>query len=161
MLSIGFLLAFWFRKRRQHGRAMTAMVLTMGLFFICANRAQIQFDPVLSSRVMAEEIVQRWEPKAKIVVNGNYETASSLRFYIDQQILLLNGRTLIMEFGSRYLDAPPIFLNYEDVRRLWRSPNRIFLFTENPKKEALLKNLAMPVFLVADKGGKSVFTNKP
>ena len=161
VLGIGFLLAFWFRKRRQHGRAMTAMVLTMGLFFICANRAQIQFDPVLSSRVMAEEIVQRWEPKAKIVVNGNYETASSLRFYIDQQILLLNGRTLVMEFGSRYPDAPPIFLNYEDVRRLWRGSDRIFLFTENPKKEALLKNLAMPVFLVADKGGKSLFTNKP
>jgi len=76
-------------------------------------------------------------------------------------ILLLNGRTLIMEFGSRYRDAPPIFLTDEDVRRLWRGSDRIFLFTENPKKEALLKNLAMPVFLLAEKGGKSVFMNKP
>lgn len=160
LLFVGFLLAFWFRKQRQHGLAMTAMVLTMGLFFICANRAHAQFEPVLSSRVMAEEIVQRWEPGAKIVLNGNYETGSSLRFYLDQQILLLNGRTLIMEFGSRYPDAPPIFLNYEDVRRLWRGSDRIFLFTENPKKEALLKNLAMPVFFVAEKGGKTLFTNK-
>ena len=87
VLSVGFLLGFWYAKRRQHGRAMTAMVLTMGLLFICANRAHVKFEPVLSSRVMAEEIVQRWEPGAKIVINGNYETGSSLRFYIDQQIL--------------------------------------------------------------------------
>lgn len=160
LLSVGFLLAFWYATQRQHGRAMTAVVLTMGLFFICANRAHAKFEPVLSSRVMAEEIVQRWEPGAKIVINGNYETGSSLRFYIEKQILLLNGRTLIMEFGSRYPDAPPIFLTYEDVRRLWRGSARIFLFTENPKKEALLKNLAMPVFFVAEKGGKTLFTNK-
>jgi hypothetical protein len=161
VVGVGFLLAFWYATRRQHGRAMTAIMLTMGLFFICANRAHAQFEPVLSSRVMAEEIMQRWEPGAKIVINGNYETGSSLRFYIDQQILLLNGRTLIMEFGSRYPDAPPIFLTYEDVRRLWGGSDRIFLFTENPKKEELLKNLAMPVFFVTEKGGKSLFTNKP
>ncbi|MEM5838690.1 hypothetical protein AAHH59_10215, partial [Pediococcus acidilactici] len=114
-----------------------------------------------SSRVMANEIMQRWEPKAKIVINGNYETGSSIRFYIDQQILLLNGRNPVMEFGSRYPDAPPIFLNDEDMRSLWHGSNRIFLFTENPKKQELLKNLAMPVILVADKGGKSLFMNKP
>lgn len=161
ILSVGFLLAFWYANRKEHGRAMTAMLLTMGLFFICANRAYIQFDPVLSSRVLADEIMQRWDPGAKIVINGNYETGSSIRFYTDQQILLLNGRTLVMEFGSRYPDAPPIFLSYEDVRRLWRGLNQIFLFTENPKKEALLKNLDMSVILVAEKGGKSLFTNKP
>ena len=161
VLSIGFLLAFWFRKQRQHGHAMTAMALTMGLLFICANRAYIQFDPVLSSRVMANEIMQRWEPGAKIVINGNYETGSSIRFYIDQQILLLNGRNPVMEFGSRYPDAPPIFLNDEDIRSLWRGSNRIFLFTENPKKQELLKNLDMTVIFVAEKGGKSLFMNKP
>ncbi|WP_156818166.1 ArnT family glycosyltransferase [Mastigocladopsis repens] len=161
VVSIGFGLAFWYRYRQHHERAMTAMVLTMGLLVICSNNALIHFEPVLSSRVHAQEIKQRWEPNAKIVINGNYETGSSLRFYIDEQILLLNGRTLIMEFGSRYPDAPPIFLTYEDVRRLWQGSDRIFLFTENPKKEALLKNLAMPAFLVTDKGGKSIFTNKP
>jgi hypothetical protein len=66
-----------------------------------------------------------------------------------------------MEFGSRYPDAPPIFLTDEDVRRLWQGSNRIFLFTENAKKEALLKNLALPVIPVAEKGGKSLLMNKP
>jgi 4-amino-4-deoxy-L-arabinose transferase-like glycosyltransferase len=161
VLSIGFLLAFLFRRQKQHGRATTAMLLTMGLLFICANRAHVNFEPVLSSRVLANEIVQRWEPGSKIIINGNYETGSSLRFYIDEQIFLLNGRTLIMEFGSRYPDAPPVFLTDEDVRRLWRSSDRIFLFTENPKKETLLKNLGLPAIPVADKGGKSLLTKKP
>jgi hypothetical protein len=65
-----------------------------------------------------------------------------------------------MEFGSRYPDAPPIFLTDQDVRRLWRGSNRIFLFTENANKEALLKNLALPVISVAEKGGKSLLMNK-
>jgi 4-amino-4-deoxy-L-arabinose transferase-like glycosyltransferase len=161
VLGLGFPLAFWFRRKQQHLLTVTVMILTMGLLFLCANRAHVKFEPVLSSRVLAEEINQRWEPNARIVLNGNYETGSSLRFYIDQPIYLLNGRTLIMEFGSRYPDTQYIFLNDEDVRRWWRSSDRIFLFTENPKKEALLKNLALPAFFVAEKGGKSVFTNKP
>jgi 4-amino-4-deoxy-L-arabinose transferase-like glycosyltransferase len=161
VVGIGFPLAYWFRKRREHARTMTIMLITMGLLFICANRAHTHFDPVLSSRVLADEIMQRWEPGAKIVINGTYESGSSLAFYTNQPIFLLNGRILVMEFGSRYPDAPPIFLTDEDVRRLWRGSNRIFLFTENAKKEALLKNLALPVIPVAEKGGKSLLMNKP
>ena len=161
VVGIGFPLAYWFRKRREHGRTMTIMLITMGLLFICANRAHTHFDPVLSSRVLADEIMQRWEPGAKIVINGSYESGSSLAFYTNQPIFLLNGRILVMEFGSRYPDAPPIFLTDQDVRRLWRGSNRIFLFTENAKKEALLKNLALPVIPVAEKGGKSLLMNKP
>lgn len=160
-LGIGFLLAFWFRKQQQHAYTMLAMLLTMGLLFIHANSAFIQFEPVLSSRVLASEIMQRWESGAKIVINGNYETGSTIPFYTDQQVLLLDGRNPVMDFGSRYPDAPPIFLDYEDVRRLWSGSNRIFLFTEDPKKEELLKNLNMPAILLTEKGGKSLFVNKP
>jgi 4-amino-4-deoxy-L-arabinose transferase-like glycosyltransferase len=159
--GLGFTLAFWFRHCEQHARAAAAMVASMGLLFICANRAQVGFDPVLSSRALAREIEQRWEPGAKIIFNGEYETGSSIAFYTNQQVLLLNGKVTGMAFGSTYPDAPPVFLNYEDVRRLWHSPARIFLFTENSKKETLLKNLNVPTFLVAERGGKSVLTNKP
>lgn len=118
VVGIGFLLAYWFRRQQQHGRTATTMLITMFLLFICANRAHVQFEPVLSSRTIAEEILQRWEPGAKIVFNGNYQIGSSLGFYNNQQILLLNGRKFNLEYGSRYSDAPPIFLNYEDVRQL-------------------------------------------
>src|SRR5581483_6257335 len=140
-LSAGFFLAWFFRWRGQHGRSIAAMMVAMGVLFVSANRAQIRFDPVLSSRGLADEIQKRWAPGARIVFNGEYETGSSIAFYTDQEILLLNGKVTGMAFGSTYPDAPPVFLDYEDMRRLWNGPTRIFLFTENIKKDKLLRNL--------------------
>ncbi|MGH9767439.1 MAG: ArnT family glycosyltransferase, partial [Blastocatellia bacterium] len=138
-LSMGFLLAFLFRKRKQRSPAATAMFATMGALFVCANLAQQKFDPVLSSRGLADEIQKRWEPNAKIVFNGEYETGSSIAFYTNEQILLLNGRVTGMAFGSTYPDAPKIFLEAEDVRRLWQGSDRVFFFTEDSKKDKALK----------------------
>ena len=160
-LGVGFVLAWIFRWRGHHGRSIGAMMVTMGVLFVCANRAQISFDPVLSSRSLAMEIEKRWEPGAQIVFNGEYETGSSIAFYTNRQILLLNGKVTGMAFGSTYPDAPPVFLSNDDVRRLWNGPQRIFLFTENSKRDTLLKNLHAPFHVLADKGGKSVLMNKP
>src|SRR5262249_46100405 len=128
-LGIGFPLAFLFRKQKQHTRAAVAMFISTGALFVCANLAQQKFDPVLSSRGLADVIQKRWEPNAKIVFNGEYETGSSIAFYTNEQILLLNGRVTGMAFGSTYPDAPKIFLEAEDVRRLWQGSDRVFFFT--------------------------------
>jgi len=134
----------------------------MGLMFVCANLAQTKFDPVLSSRVLADEIQKRWEPGAKIIFNGEYETGSSIAFYTNEQVLLLNGKVTGMAFGSTYPDVPPVFLEAEDVRRLWQSSERIFFFTEVSKKERALKVIeGLQIYPLADRGGKSVLTNKP
>jgi 4-amino-4-deoxy-L-arabinose transferase-like glycosyltransferase len=159
-LGLGFPLAFWLRRRQQHGRAIVAVVLVMWILFVCANRAMMRFEPVLSSRALAEVIMQRWEPGAQVVINGNHEIGSSIGFYTNQQLLLLNGRKFNLEFGSRYPDAPPVFLTTEEVRRLWRSPSRIFLFTENVKRETLLQDLNLPAALIAERGNKSLFINR-
>ncbi len=161
VLSAGFLLAFCWRWQKRHMHAAAAMLVTMGLLFLCANRALIQFEPVLSSRPLADAILRRWEPGAKVIINGEYESGSALGFYIDQPILLLHGRVTGMAFGSTYPDVPPVFLEDEDVRHLWSGPERIFLFTENTRREAFLSALQMPVIEVAEQGGKSVLTNKP
>lgn len=161
-LSIGFLLAFWFRRNQRHLLATAAMAISMGLMFVWANLAQQQFDPVLSSRNLADDIQRHWEPGAKIIFNGEYETGSSIAFYTNEQILLLNGRVTGMAFGSTYADAPPIFLEAADVRRLWQSGNRIFFFTEDSKKEKALSSIeGLPVFSIASRGGKTVLSNKP
>ena len=161
-LALGFPLAFLFRRRQQHGRAAVAMVGAMGALFVCANLAQQKFEPVLSSRQLGEAIQQRWEPGAKLVFNGEYETGSSLAFYTNQQVLLLNGKVTGMWFGAQYPDCPPVFLEDTDLRQLWQSPARIFLFTEDSKKEKAVQALAgKPLILVAARGGKSVWTNRP
>lgn len=161
-LGIGFLLAFWFRRQRRHSQAAILMVLAMGLMFVWANLAQRKFDPVLSSRVLAEEIQKRWEPGAKIVFNGEYETGSSIAFYTHEDILLLNGRVTGMAFGSKYPDAPPVFLETADLRRLWQGDKRIFFFTEDKTKGGALEAInGLPLYLLASRGGKTVMTNKP
>ncbi|HEY9619602.1 MAG TPA: glycosyltransferase family 39 protein [Crinalium sp.] len=159
-LGIGFPLVFWMHRQRQHQIAMAATVLTMWLFFICAHQAQIRFEPIISSKPLADVILRRWEPGSKIVINGNHEIASSIGFYTNQPLLMLNGRKFNLEFGSRYPDAPHVFLDLNNVRQLWRGSDQVFLFTEDVKKEALLHDLNLPVSLVADIGGKSLFTNR-
>ncbi len=160
-VGIGFLVALWFRYRQQHGLTLVAMVLTMNLLFICANRAHTVFEPILSSRSLAEEINRRWQPGDQIVINGNHEIGSSIQFYTDRQVLLLNGRKFNLEYGSRFPDAPPVFIENEDLRQLWRGPHQVFLYTEDVKKAELLKTLGLPATEIGDRGGRSVLTNRP
>jgi 4-amino-4-deoxy-L-arabinose transferase-like glycosyltransferase len=161
-LGLGFLLAFWFRRQRRHSRAAIAMLASMGLMFVWANLALQQFGTVLSSRAHADAILRRWEPNAKIVFNGEYETGSSIGFYTDQPILLLDGKVTGMAFGSTYPDAPPVFLEADDVRRLWQGKARIFLFTEESRKEKAAKVLEnLPVYPLISRGAKSVWMNRP
>jgi 4-amino-4-deoxy-L-arabinose transferase-like glycosyltransferase len=160
VLSVGLLLALGWRWRQQHGWAVATMVITMGLMFVCANRAHLQFEPILSSRFVANEILQRWQPNAKIVLNESFEVGGSIAFYTQQRVLLLNGRNLVMEFGSRYPDAPPIFINDAELRTLWQSDDRIFLFTEASKQKALLQRLNLPMIPVIENGGKRLWMNR-
>jgi 4-amino-4-deoxy-L-arabinose transferase-like glycosyltransferase len=161
-LSIGLGAAFLFRKARRHLPAAAAMVATMGAMFVCANLALRKFGPVLSSRILADEIERHWEPNAKIVFNGEYETGSSIGFYTNEPILLLDGKVTGMAFGSTYPDAPPVFLEADDLRRLWQSGARVFFFTEDSKKDRALQALTgLPAYPLSSRGGKSVLMNKP
>jgi hypothetical protein len=73
----GFVLALVFRLRNRPGAAAAAMCIAMGLLFVCANRALAEFEPVLSSRPLADEIERRWRV-AKIAIDGEYESGSSI-----------------------------------------------------------------------------------
>ena len=162
VFGLGFPAAFLLRRRGRHPAAAAAMLVTMGLSFVPANLALRQFGTLLSSRGLADEIERRWEPAAKIVFNGEYETGSSIGFYTNRQILLLNGRVTGMAFGATYPDCPPVFLDAADLRRLWQGPDRVFLFTENGKGETAFRAIeGLARVPLADRGGKSVWMNRP
>jgi 4-amino-4-deoxy-L-arabinose transferase-like glycosyltransferase len=160
-IGFGFLVALWLRRQRKHFQTVLVMLLSMWLLFICAKTAHLRFEPVLSSRTLATIIGEHWEANAKIVINGNHEIASSIGFYTDRQLFLLNGRKFNLEFGSRYPDAPPVFLTNETLNSLWVKNNRIFLVTENIKRDELLKSINYPTITVAKYGAKTLLTNKP
>jgi hypothetical protein len=160
-LIAGFVLALVFRIRNRPGAAAAAMCIAMGLLFVCANRALAEFEPVLSSRPLADEIERRWERGAKIVIDGEYESGSSIGFYTNQQLLLLNGRVTGMEFGSHYPDAPPVFIEMEDLRTLWAGAQRIFLVVPDEDRERIVRELGQPVYVAAQRGGKLILMNHP
>ena len=81
----------------------------MVLFFQAARVAMVQFDPYLSSRPLAEAILQA--PDGKLIIDRFYYTYSSVAFYTDKPLLMLNGDVLNLSYGAYAPDAPNVFLH--------------------------------------------------
>jgi 4-amino-4-deoxy-L-arabinose transferase-like glycosyltransferase len=159
VLLAGAWLSLWLRITGRHRAAALALALMSAGFFLCANEAYKVFNPILSSRELARRIQAVFVPGDRMVINGEYESGSTLNFYTGRQVLILNGRSANLWFGSWYPDAPKIFLENSDLARIWREPGRVFLFTpaeQKPKLEALVG----PARVFASSGGKLILTNR-
>jgi len=159
-LALGFGLALRFRLRQRALAASLLTALTVAGFIYFAHLAFGRFEPYLSSRPLAVEISQRLAPGDVVVLNGEYQVGSSIGFYLARPVLLLNGRTTVLEFGSHYPDAPPVFIDHAELARLWPGAQRVFVFTPNDRAEEVKRLLTGEVFLIAAAGGKSVYSNQ-
>jgi hypothetical protein len=136
------------------------MALGMTLFLIAAHIALARFGPYLSSRNLAERIAARQHPGDRVMIYGDQAFGSSLLFYLQRPVELVEGRTTSMWFGSTFLDAPKIYLSSADLKRDWSGNDRMFLFVPEHLKtrvDSLLPNR----FVVAQESGKYVYCNKP
>ena len=88
----------------RRGVPLAALVTMMVLFFHAARLALVVFDPYMSSRPLAEALLEA--PPGKLIVDDQYYTFSSIFFYTNRQALLLNGRVNNLEYGSYAPDAP-------------------------------------------------------
>ena len=127
------------------------------LFLIAAHMALVTFSPVLSSATLADAIRPRLGPDDVIVLNGEYESGSTLGFYLRRQVRILNGRSSNLWYGSFFSDAPAIFDDDASIARLWSGPRRVFLLTDAAKPP----HLPGAVYTVAASGGKAVLSNRP
>jgi len=159
--GIGGLAALVFRRRAWHTASNIALAVMMATFFFFAHQALAEFEPSLSSRPLAEAINREFRDGDVIVINGEYESGSSINFYTRRQVYILNGRSANLEYGSYFNDAPQIFLNDTDIARRWREPARIFLMTDAAQFDQLKRTINAPVFTFAESGGKLVLTNQP
>jgi hypothetical protein len=94
------------------------------------------------------------------MIYGDQAFGSSLLFYLQRPIDLVEGQTTSMWFGSTFPDAPKIYLTASDLQREWNGTNLIFLFVPEhlkQKVDALLPNHVV----VAQISGKSVYSNRP
>lgn len=158
--GVGTLAALLFRRKAWHVAANLALAVMMAAFFFCARLALAQFEPYLSSRPLAEAINGAIKDGDLIVINGEYESGSSINFYTRRQVFILNGRAANLEYGSYFNDAPQIFLDDDAIRSRWREGGRIFLVTDAVQLDELKRTLAAPVFTFAEAGGKLVLTNQ-
>src|SRR5262249_58323751 len=112
------------------------------IFFVAANLGFITFAPRLTSKPVADEISRRLTEDASaepsIIIDGEYEEGCSVAFYTRRPVLLHNGRSSNLEYGSRYADAPPLFPDDEALRKIWSAADRrIFLVTFESKQTKL------------------------
>ena len=153
---VGAVGTLWARGQR----AFLALAVMMVLFFQAARLAMVTFDPFLSSRPLAQAILNG--PPGAIIVDSQYYIYSSIAYYTGRSELLLNGRWNNLEYGSYAPGAPNVFINDADFKQLWLKPERYYLVT----KPANLPRLALLVgddrlHVVARGGGKILYTNYP
>ncbi len=157
-MFFGALGGWW--ARREYRPALGNYWLAAGAigFLLAAHMGLQTFAPVLSSEALAEAIRPLLKPDDIVMINGEYESGSTLGFYLQQNnVHILNGRSSNLWYGSFFRDAPPIFETDGTLPALWTGRRRVFLWTEPDK---VPKKLGGPAFFVAEKGGKEILSNQ-
>ncbi len=158
-LLAGTLLNLLYRRRNfaQAGNWVLTIMMVFVLFAV--HQGLVMFSPILSSKKLADAIEQEYRPGDLLVVNGTYEDASTLNFYLRQPIHIVNSRDEgNMYYGALFPDAPSIFENDASLQALWKGPRRVFLWAEEENVPPFVKQSGS--FLLARSGGKLILVNQ-
>jgi len=157
--------------RSKHLAATVSVALTSTIFLIAAHIAFARFEPMLSSKPLADTIIRTGSPSDSFIIYGDQGDASSVVFYthsfMHKPAYVVvepcsphgNGSSLL--WGSCYPDAPKIMLSDEQLARMWGTGERKWLFaqdTNQPKAEQLLAGRLVFVKSIAD---KALWTDRP
>jgi 4-amino-4-deoxy-L-arabinose transferase-like glycosyltransferase len=167
--AIGPAVAWRLRALGRHRAATTTVALTAAVFLFAAHIALVRFEPMLSSRDLADRIQDiiddRGDDNAEVYLYGDQSYGSSIPFYTGRTAYLVNGRSSSMIWGSTYADAPPIFLDNPALLARWGTGPRKFLFVPMEQRDAVDALFATrpnlrPV-LLDETSGKALFTDRP
>lgn len=160
--------AWAWRQRRRHRDlgATLALALTAGVFLVAAHIALGRFAPMLSSAGFAGTI-QRLEQSglvergSEVLLYGDQAYGSSIPFYLDRQVRLVDGRSTSMLFGSTFRDAPPIFLTHDQLAESWGRGRRKLLFVPLEKRDEVDHLLGPRQIVLSQSSGKALVTDRP
>ena len=185
MAALAFFLgpiAAWRLRRQGHAFESTVTVgLTMAAVLVAAHVALVRFEPMLSSRAMADTInrivAEPGNKDAQILLYGDQSDGSSIPFYTRRQALLVHGSQWYFEpdpeedphelfgssmiWGSDYPDAPHIFLSDQDLLKLWGTGPRHFLFVPGDFHQHVEQLLGSRLFLIQEQSDKALYTDRP
>ncbi|KAA6460841.1 glycosyl transferase [Acidobacteria bacterium AB60] len=181
-LLVGPAVSWGLRLGRKPMAATAALGVTSAVFLIAAHIAFARFEPMLSSKQMADTILAKGEPADSFVIYGDQSDASSVVFYTHAFLKKpayvtgythLNHRDVVMTacspegagssllWGSCWPDAPKIFLSEDALKASWGTGARKWLFaqdTNQARVEKLLAGRLYPVQTIAD---KALWTDRP
>ena len=160
LAAFAFLIGAVGTIRATSQRAFLTTAVMMVIFFQAARLALVVFEPYLSSRPLAEALLR--SPAGELILDRQYYTYSSVVFYTDRGVLLLNGRRNNLEYGSYAPGAPDAFIDDAQFAHLWLKPERYYLVASESALPRF-KNLvaSTKLIIVARSGGKFVMTNQP
>jgi hypothetical protein len=152
--------ANWFCRRDRKPHAANLWLAGTTFAFLLAAHIGLQtFSTVLTSRHLADAISHELKPGDLIVIHGEYESASTLGFYLRRNDLhILDGRSSNLWYGSFFPDAPPIFEDADSIKRKWGGRRRVFLWQDLGEP---LPKLGDEIYFIAQGGGKEIISNRP
>ena len=160
--SLAFLLGtlgnFILRRHGRAGAGNVSLAAMMVVVLACVRIAFGIFSPILSSKDLALAIREQYRPGDQIVVIGLYENASSLNFYTGIPLHSLRAPGGNMWYGTQFPGAPRVFETQASFEKMWRGPQRVFLWAEEDDPAALQ---GLTRYVVARRGGKIIFSNQP
>ncbi len=162
-LLIGPSVAWWMRAHRQHLRATFTAAMTAAMFLVAAHIAYVRFQPMMSSRAMADTLNRIASPNDVLMLYGDQSYGSSILFYTQRPAYLVDGRSSSMIWGSYYPDAPHIFLNDAQMLAMWGKGPRKFLFVppDNGYRKQVEAMLGKRAYLVQEVSDKVLLTDRP
>lgn len=145
-----------FRKARRPGTANMFLTGMAVAILIASWLALVTFSPMLTSATLAWAIAPEVDANSLLVVNGEYEDASTLNFYLKHPLHILHEPSSDLWYGSFWPDAPHIWETPASLAAQWEGQRRIFVWTLPGKLPA------MPgaVYVVAESGGKQIVSNQ-
>ncbi|MGA2206923.1 MAG: glycosyltransferase family 39 protein [Terracidiphilus sp.] len=172
VLLIGPAAGWLLRLKKKHMAATVSVALTMAVFLIAAHIAFARFEPMLSSKPMADTIMKDGTPNDVLIIYGEQSSGSSVIFYTNgffssrPALLVLprcgqrgEGTTLL--WGSCYPDAPDIYLSPAKLAAIWGAGERKWIFAEDPDRDNVEKVLAGRLYEVQTLADKTLWTDRP
>ncbi len=156
-LFVGAGLNLWLRFERKPEYGNVLLTGMMVALLACVHSAFVIFSPILSSKQLAVAIEKYYSPGDVVVIDGQYHEASTLNFYLQTQVRVLHEPSGNLWYGSKFPDVPRVFETPASFAQLWASPTTVFVWTDQEKPKDLD---ALPHYLLARSGGKSIYTNR-
>ncbi|MGA2886662.1 MAG: glycosyltransferase family 39 protein [Terracidiphilus sp.] len=170
-LLIGPALGWLLRLKKKHLAATVSVALTSAVFLIAAHIAFARFEPMLSSKQLADTILQKGSPADSFIIFGDQSDASSVVFYAHdffrKPALLVgeqcspHGEGSSLLWGSCYPDAPKIFLSEDQLSKIWGTGERKWLFAQDINQSKAEQLLAGRLYSVQSIADKALWTDRP